>query len=391
MWWTAGAGAAGLALYVWLPVRYASLPEARWQPIDSLGTWIQYVLRSSYAGKTWAVGDPVRMGRALVHGLWVVGWEFKGLGLVLAALGFHHLRLRRDRLVAVIVLVAVFGVLFASHGSRRDLFLWDRYWMPWVAVAAVGAGVGWATLLPRLRSVPLRWAVIAALPAACLVLNWERCDRSQSTLARDYALKLLADTPANAHVVMEPDDNIAFPLLYFMAGEGRRPDIARTWRGSSTPTVEFRPKEMRAGRLQIFHTHPPDFPPDYPELQDDPAGLLTASRTPDMPPRPTPAWSAWAIPSFENAPPADRVYESHERELLNVYFCLKARTLDATDPAGADAALARAATYAAGNEFALWKLWEAARRLGRDEVRNATYLQIKALDERSAREMTGGQ
>jgi hypothetical protein len=386
----AAAGAAGLLLYVWLPLRFQSDPAVRWQDIDSLGAWKDYVLRSTYAERTWVDGDPLRLGQVLLHGLWVAAWDLKLVGLGLAAIGFATLRRQRARWVALLAYALVFGLLFASHGQRRDLFLWDRYWLPWTALATLGAGLALAALLPRLRWPAWRWAAALALPVLLLGWHWRTCDRSGATRAEDHARKLLESMPPNAEVIAQ-DDNVLFPLLYEVAAEGRRPDCRYIWSGMR-PTGQTRidPVAVRAGTAHHVWTLAPDFPRDA-QVVDDAVGLLNLARLADMPPPPPTDWARWAIPSFESAPPPAAIEDSHERALLAHYFTQKARALDGHDPAAADAALVRARAYAAGDELALRYLYRAAVRLRREPLRAEVLEAIGALDRQWARDVLEGR
>ena len=377
---------AGPLLYAWLPIRFAHDPAVRWDDIDSLGALVGYVLRRNYADRSWTDGDPLRMAQALLHGVWVVAWDLKLVGLALAAWGFATLRGQRARWVALLAFAFVFGVLFVMHGQRRDLFLWDRYWLTWHVIAALGAGLGLAPLLARLPAPPARLAAALVLPAVLLAGHWSICDRSAATRAADHAHKLLERLPEGARVIAQ-DDNVMFPLLYSVAAEGRRPDCEWVWSGMRPiGQTMVDPVAVRTGRQTLVWTLAPDFPPGQ-RFVEDAVGLLNVARLGEMPPAPPAAWDDWAIPSFEDAPPAAAIEDSHDRELLAHYFIQKARALDRTDPVAADAALARARDYAAGDELSLRYLYLAAVRLRRGALKDECVRLVDQLDRRWARDL----
>ena len=81
----------------------------------------------------------------------------------------------------------------------------------------------------------------------------------------------LEHLPENARLILEGDDNVAFPLLYFFAVEGRRPDVERYYNGMYPMLREFSKSRIRSGK--VFWTHAHHFPPGY-QILDHPWGLL---------------------------------------------------------------------------------------------------------------------
>src|SRR5688500_13013536 len=110
-----------------------------------------------------------------------------------------------------LLVMAVNFFSVALHGSRSDIFIWHRYYIPSYAMAALLAGVGAQALLERLpralRLLPL------ALPAAGLLLGWRDFDRSRYRIADDFSRQLLDPLPPGAHLAAS-DDNILFSLIY---------------------------------------------------------------------------------------------------------------------------------------------------------------------------------
>lgn len=368
-WRLAAVGSAavlpGLLLYVWLPLRYAHLPLARWSPIVSLGDLAGYVLRSQYAGRSWTAGSPWRTLQGLAHGVWVVGVELTPLGLGLAIAGVMLVRRRRPLLIGFGVWLVLFGLLFVTHGQRRDIFLWDRYWLPATLAVAVWTGIGWQAVLAKIAKTPARWAAVLALPLVLLVWHWERCDRSGHTLARDVSARILENIKPDTFVVAA-GDNVGFPILYLLASRELQPKGVRPYFPGMRPDEPMRlpPAAIRGGF--VVWTHPPDFSPDE-DMQIDAVGLIGVARWRDQPPwRPDP-WERWAVPAAENAPPREQVFESHERELLSHYFAMKGRALARVEPAAADAALTRAEHYAHRNELSMLDLRDTLRALRRND------------------------
>src|SRR6185295_17349686 len=110
----------------------------------------------------------------------------------------------------------------AAHGSRTDLFVWHRYYIPSYAMLALLAGMGAHVaverLPPRARLLPL------LLPGALLLLGWREFDRSRYRIADDYSRRVLGGLPPGAHLAAS-DDNVLFVLLYLHHVEAVRPDV----------------------------------------------------------------------------------------------------------------------------------------------------------------------
>ena len=108
----------------------------------------------------------------------------------------------------------------ALHGSRSDIFIWHRYYIPSYAMAALLAGMGAQALVERLpralRLLPL------AVPAAGLLLGWRDFDRSRYRIAEDFSRPLLDTLPPGAHLAAS-DDNILFVADLPAAGGGPAP------------------------------------------------------------------------------------------------------------------------------------------------------------------------
>ncbi len=364
--------APGFALYLWLPLRTVWLPAlgagepaVHWYPTDSLGEFAGYLLRIEYQKKAW-IGGPEDIGRAvgvLGHALGTVPSEMTLAGVALAGAGIVALRGRRVEAWLVGLFAAVSVAALASHAGRKDLFLWDRYWIPLHATVAVLAGLGLGALLPRLPGPAVRAAAALALAALLVPFHWARCDRSGNTLARDVSRKILDRLDERA-VLLSEDDNVLFPLLYLTAAEGVRPDTrlipaGMRFRGSATPLhlsdkIYFTlPKDLGSDSLLRLVAHGL-------MMRALPVSGPDGRPLPDPPPEP---WDRWAVPAAEDAA-VDLTRDELERELLGHYFRMKALSLARTDREAARQALLRAEEWLPDDEMALVHVSHAYRSLG---------------------------
>src|SRR6185295_19821392 len=112
--------------------------------------------------------------------------ELLFVGAALAVAGALMGRRRAPVLLPLLVMAVNF-LAVAFHGSRSDIFIWHRYYIPSYAMAALLAAVGSDRLrawMPRARLLPL------AIPLAGLVLNFREFDRSRYRIAEDFSRKL---------------------------------------------------------------------------------------------------------------------------------------------------------------------------------------------------------
>jgi tetratricopeptide (TPR) repeat protein len=154
----------------------------------------------------------------------------------------------------------------AVHGSRSDLFIWHRYYIPSYAMAALLAGIGCQVLLEHL---PRALAVLPlVLPLYLLVGGWAQFDRSRYRIAEDFSLAVLGSLPPGAHLAAT-DDNVLFVLMYLHLVEERRPDVDLVLQGvgdASLPPLRFNPDTE-----PLFFTHHPNW--NLPALDVVPVGL----------------------------------------------------------------------------------------------------------------------
>jgi tetratricopeptide (TPR) repeat protein len=155
------------------------------------------------------------------------------------------------------------------HGSRSDIFVWHRYYIPTYVVMALFAGLGSQALIERVRLPRLARVLSLALPAVMLVVGYPRNDRSRYRIAEDFSRSLLRTLPPGAHL-MASDDNILFVLIYLSLVEGVRPDVDLVMQGaggSGAPQLRFDPEGD-----PLFMTHHPNW--TLPALEIVPVGLV---------------------------------------------------------------------------------------------------------------------
>jgi tetratricopeptide (TPR) repeat protein len=276
-----GAALAGLAPYLYLPLRARANPLLVWGDPRSAGNLARVILRQDFWGRRFLEG-PADLGiilrdyaRSLLTETAWVGPPLVVMALVIA---------RRRKWPWLLPLLAMAGnfVSMALHGSRSDLFIWHRYYIPSYLMVAVMGGWGCAAALERLPHRVLAPAIVLLPPIALLATGFGRFDRSRYRVAEDYAQIILRTLPPGSHLIAA-DDNILFGLMYLNLGAGERPDVDLILEGVGG---------ARLGSLAFNPDHDPVFVTHYPNwkvpgLEMAPVGLLF---------RPVRAGRAWPSP-----------------------------------------------------------------------------------------------
>lgn len=263
---------AGLLPYLYLPLRSRRDPPLDWGDPETLDRFFAVLSRRGFWERRWLESAS---DWGVIAGDWIASFpvELTAGGSALALLGvLALLRSARRPFALALLLLTALGNLAAMglHGSRSDLFIWHRYYIPAYLCGALLAGFG-AQALARHLPRRLAWLLLA-LPAFGLLTHWREFDRSRYQIAEDYSRRILGQLPPGAHLVAS-DDNILFVLLYLRHVEGLRPDIDLIAQGvqgadeAARPPLRFDPDADA-----LFFTHHPNW--NLPELEILPEGLL---------------------------------------------------------------------------------------------------------------------
>jgi tetratricopeptide (TPR) repeat protein len=264
-------------------------------------------------------------------------------GAILAAAGAVAARRRQPVLLPLLVMAVNFFAV-ALHGSRSDIFIWHRYYIPSYAMAALLAAIGVDHLARRVRFAP---ALALALPLVGLFAHYREFDRSRYRIAEDFSRKLLATIPPGSHLAAS-DDNILFVLIYLHLVEGARPDVDLLMQGvgaADLPPLRFNPDHEA-----LFFTHHPNW--RQPQLDIVPVGLAfrVARRGGVPPPVVLPAGPL----EGEDDPRVPQDYLT--RNLVGQYHFMLGSTLERRDWRRAHAEYTLATRKAPGNDVLFYNL-----------------------------------
>ncbi len=241
---------AGLALYLYLPVRWPMLHNGTPMP---LGDFIGWITGARFGGalqlRAW-LDDPARygiVGRLLLDGIGVPGAVLAGFGLVIL--------FTREWRAALITLGAFAGVIFYGLNYLvPDLlvFILPAFWLmaTWIAV-----GASWL-----LDEIPVRFgqryaAVLGGIGLALLTLipatfAWETpptLDWSDEAALEDWGREVLALPLDEGSAILADSEKIA-PLEYLHSVEELRPDMEMIVLGLETDYYDALYARLGAGQ-----------------------------------------------------------------------------------------------------------------------------------------------
>jgi tetratricopeptide (TPR) repeat protein len=350
----AAAAAFGLLPYLYLPLRARSHPLLAWGHSDTAKGLAAVVLRSDFWDRAW-LEKPADLGPIFADYLRGLATESAWLGLGLALLAVVAAAARRRGFPVLLALFIMAGnvTALALHGSRSDLFIWHRYYVPSYVAVALLAAWGWQIAADRLRPPAVLLALAA--PAVLLFSGWRANDRSRYRIAEDYSRTLLSTLPPGSELIAS-DDNILFVLMYLNLAEGLRPDVHLVLEGvggAALPRLSFNPDVDR-----VFLTHYPNW--KVAGLEAVPVGLAFR------------AWRAgrpWPPPSpvedrldgeLDPAVPKDYL----TRNLVGNFHEMLAMTWESRDWRRAGRELREAAAAAPDNDVLFYNLGLIYRRNG---------------------------
>lgn len=369
------AALAGLSVYVYLPWRSRQEPRLDWGNPETFDAFVDVVTRRDFWSRRWWTGwhdlPPI-----VADYVASFARELTPAGAVVAAAGLLVARRRRiARLLAAVALANL--AVMAAHGSRADLFVWHRYYVPSYLAAALLAALGLEAGLAALAARRPRLATTAggaALAATLLLVPFRfgAFDRSGYAIAESYSRTLLASLPPGGHLAAS-DDNILFVLLYLQQVERVRPDVDLIAQGvgGELPPLVFDPD-----RAALFFTHHPNW--QLAALDVVPVGLAYRVVRAGRQSEPLPL--ARQRLEGEDDPRVPKDYLT--RNLIGEFHFMLGVTHERRDRARALAELAAAARAAPDNDVLFYNLGLVYDRMGLGTAALAAFERSAAINPR---------
>ena len=349
----AGVAILGLLPYVYLPLRARAHPLLDWGHPVTPRSFAAVVLREGFWGRAWIRGpdDFLPILKDYAHSLLT---ESAWVGAVLALIAVASARRRGWPVGLPLLVMAANLVVLALHGSRSDLFIWHRYYIPSYLCLALLAAWGWQTLA-EMASRPILAVASLLPPLALLVIGWRPNDRSRYRIGEDYSRQLLATLPPGSQLIAS-DDNILFVLMYLNLGEQVRPDVHLILEGvggSNLPPLSFNPDVD-----PVFLTHYPNW--KIATLDAIPVGLAFRAWRAG-----TPVPPASSVPERLDGELDPRVPKDYlTRNLIGNFHQMRAMTFELRDWTAARRELELAAESAPDNDVLFYNLGLIYRRNG---------------------------
>ena len=341
---SAAAIALGLLPYLYLPVRSRANPRLDWGNPETVQATLDVVLRRDAWQRAW-IETPADLLTVAADLLLRIGSELYWLGAALALLGLVLARRRNWPILLLLLTVLGNFLAMALHGSRSDLFIWYRYYIPTFLICALLAGLGLQAV--RDRFSPRVAAVMILLPAIMLIVGYPRYDRSDYRIADDFSRSLLGTLPPGAHLSAS-DDNILFVLIYLQLVEGVRPDIDLILQGvggADLPPLRFDPDDD-----PLYFTHHPNW--NLPDLEIVATGLAFQVRRRGAPPPELPILETMLDGESDPRVPKDYL----TRNLIGHFHYMLGVSHETRDWVGAEQEFGRAREAAPDNDVLFYNL-----------------------------------
>jgi hypothetical protein len=218
--------AAGLLIYLYLPLRAAVHPPISWgNSRDWAGFWWE-VSGQPYRGLAFGLPPSLLAGRAAAWAALLVG-QFGWLGAGLGLAGLIYSATSERLFIWLSAAIAVVYSIFALTYNTADSY---AYLVPVYLIFAIWIGLGIDQALraiERYRRPALAFTVLLLL---ALAFAWHipttarLVDASQDRRAIDYAASVFKSAPAHA-IIITTSGRDTFPLWYYQYALGARPDL----------------------------------------------------------------------------------------------------------------------------------------------------------------------
>lgn len=250
---------AGLAIYLYLPIRSMANPPMDWGNPETWPAFYDVVTRAQYR---FIITDGPRSWDRFFEQLQIFGEIYlqqftPGVGL-LAPFGAFVLWKRGFHALSVMLLLAwlctvIGGIVIPNFGDDRlSIWLNTTYWIPAYLISAIFTGAAIAGICSSIQRKVVRVLVLIGLLVAAvgapLLANHTHNDKGRFYLASDYARNILA-TLAPGAIYFGDSDLSLFAVMYYQIVEHMRTDvlIANPYGYPSEDLYSDMPEELRAG------------------------------------------------------------------------------------------------------------------------------------------------
>lgn len=216
--------AAGLLVYLYLPIRAAHYPPINWGNPSSPEGFIWLVSGKPYQELLFNLTG-VQVVNRLLSWANIIKDQFGIIGIVLAVIGAVQFKFKKNLLNIFLIYVFFISSIFAIVYSTDDSI---NYLLPAFLVAAIWIALGLTVIyfwkfrkfaLGQFITIGVMLFIIGRIP-----FIFSEVDPRDQTQPADYAEKFLSEMPENAMVYTSADLD-TFPLWYYHFGLKWREDV----------------------------------------------------------------------------------------------------------------------------------------------------------------------
>ncbi|MHB1049520.1 MAG: protein O-mannosyl-transferase family [Bacteroidota bacterium] len=215
--------AAGLSVYLFLPVRASSHPLFNWGNPQTAETFLSHVSGKQF--QVWMFSSTETARTQLEYFFDRLPAEFFYLPLIAALIGIVVLFVADREKFFFVALLAVTCVAYAINYDIHDI---DAYFLLAYVAVMIFAGFGMNKIFQsfsagRLRFVPYLLSV--GLVSIQAYGNWKSVDQSRNYYVEDYTTAILRHLPPNAIILSYQWDYFISASYYYQHVRSIRPDV----------------------------------------------------------------------------------------------------------------------------------------------------------------------
>ncbi len=222
--------ALGLSLYLYLPLRSATMPEFNWGWVSrSFDKFWYHVSGKQY--RVWMFSDAATMKTNAEKFFSIFLYQFGWLGVIPLIAGFIHTFRKSKAVFWFAALLLISNLIYALNYGIHDI---ETYFSLSFIALIILTGVG---LFAIFREYAKYAALALLIPLLSLALNYSENDYSSNRLVPEYTKTLVNNLDSNAIVISAQWDYFCSAFWYMQRVENYRPDVVlvekellrRTW------------------------------------------------------------------------------------------------------------------------------------------------------------------
>lgn len=222
----------GLLPYLYLPIRASRNPVLNWGDPDTLGNFLNVLLRKDYGVlREFAGGGGLNFDGLLPY-FSSLFLDFTGIGFLLGLLGCYFTFRANKKLFSFLFLVFLFlGPILILLTGEPVVNILTNAALEWFFSASqlvwsIFIGIGFVaivTFLPKRAKVAgFIWVLLLPI---LIFFNYSKVNQSQNFLYESFGKQIFASLPENS-IVLTFGDKISMISTYLQVAEQLRPDIS---------------------------------------------------------------------------------------------------------------------------------------------------------------------